>query len=49
MARASRIANYRAQAKKIPGIMEQGMEAVYKWAEEKELQRVEKLAMEESD
>lgn len=42
VARASRISNYRAQAKKIPEIMEQGMEAVYKWAEEKEKNRMQK-------
>lgn len=39
VARASRISNYRAQAKKKPEIMGQGMEAVYKWAEEKEEKR----------
>lgn len=43
VARASRISNYRAQAKKIPGIMEQGTEAVYKWAEEKEEKRKSKF------
>lgn len=34
--KASRISNFRAQAKKIPKIMNLGMEAVYKWVEEKE-------------
>lgn len=36
VARVSRISNYRARARKVPGIVEQGilMEAVYKWAKE---------------
>lgn len=47
MARASRISNYRAQAKKIPGVAEKGVVAVREWAEEKEERRKVRLIKEE--